>query len=118
MGRPAPGKQLSKDILEEFMMVARGMAARYQPALPGQPRNPYQNETKFLTYAQMAIKCASDLAEYQSPKFKAIAVRVEDVPATAPGPPPEGGDVLPFPRDPVAASRLYLRFMSAVDEKK
>ena len=93
------------------------MAARYQPAPPGQPRNPHQNETKFLTYAEMAIKCASDLAEYQSPKFKAIAVRVEDVPATAPSPPPEAGDVLPFPRDPVAASRLYLQFMSAVDEE-
>jgi hypothetical protein len=65
----------------------------------------------------MAIKCASDLAEYQSPKFRAIAVRVDDIPATAPSLPPEDGSVLPFPRDPVAASRLYLQLMSAVDEK-
>jgi hypothetical protein len=102
------------------MMVARGMAARYQPAPPGQPRKPHQNETKFLTYAEMAIKCASDLAQYQSPKFKAIAVRVEDAPAAAavPGPPAEDdASVLQFPSDPVAASRLYLRFMSAIDQK-
>jgi hypothetical protein len=52
-----------------------------------------------LTYAEFAVKCASELAQYQSPKFKAIAVRVEDVPATAPSPPPEDGDA------PVAARR-------------
>jgi probable HAF family extracellular repeat protein len=78
LGRPPPGKKLGKEVLEEFMMVARGMAAKYQPAPPGQPKKPGQNETKFLTYAEMAIKCASELAPYQSPKFKAIAVRVED----------------------------------------
>jgi hypothetical protein len=101
MGREAPGKKLGKEVLEEFMLVARGMAAKYQPAPPGQPRNPHQNETKFLTYAEMAIKCASDLAEYQSPKFRAIAVRVDDIPPTAPNPPPEPQDPLPF-----APSRL------------
>jgi hypothetical protein len=101
-------------------MVARGMAAKYQPAPPGQPKNPYQNETKFLTYAEMAIKCASDLAQYQSPRFKAIAVRVEDsvtAAAAASKPLAEDENIQQFPNDPVAASRLYLRFMAAVDEK-
>jgi hypothetical protein len=93
------------------------MAARYQPAPPGQPKKPGQNETKFFMWAEFAVNCASDLANYQSPKFKAIAVRAEDVPATAPSPPSEDGNVLPFPRDPVEASRVYLRFMSAVDEQ-
>jgi hypothetical protein len=116
MGRAAPGKRLGKEVLEEFMMIARGMAARYQPAPPGQPRNPHQNETKFLTYAEMATKCASDLAQYQSPRFKAIAVE-DAVTAAAPGSPAEDDDILQFPSDPVAASRLYLRFMSAIDGK-
>ena len=34
LGRPLPGKKLGKEVLEEFMMVAKGMAARYQPAPP------------------------------------------------------------------------------------
>jgi hypothetical protein len=120
MGRPAPGKRLGKEVLEEFMMIACGMAARYQPAPSGQPRNPHQNETKFLTYAEMAIKCTSELAQYQSPRFKAIAVRVEDtVTATAAAskPPAEDENIPQFPNDPVAASRLYLRFMAAVEKK-
>jgi hypothetical protein len=83
LGRPLPGKKLGKEILEEFMMVARGMAAKYQPAPPGQPKQPHQNETKFLTYAEFVVNCAWKLAEYQSPKFRAIAVRVEDIPSTA-----------------------------------
>jgi hypothetical protein len=119
-GKPMPGRKLGKDVLEEFMMVAAGMAARYRPAPPGQPKKPGQNEAKFLTYAEFAVNCAWKLAEYQSPKFRAIAVRVEDVPAAAdvPGPPAENDtSVLQFPSDPVAASKLYLRFMSAIDGK-
>jgi hypothetical protein len=97
LGRPLPGKKLGKEVLEEFMMVAAGMAARYQPAPLGQPKKPGQNETKFLTYAEMAIKCASDLAQYQSPRFKAIVVRVEDAGTAAAGasrPPAEDENTL------------------------
>jgi hypothetical protein len=116
-GQPMPARKLGKEVLEEFMMIGRGLAAKYQPAQPGQPKKPAQNESKFFMWAEFTVNCAWKLAEYQSPKFKAIAVRAEDLPATAPSPPSEDGNVLPFPRDPVEASRVYLRFMSAVDEK-
>jgi hypothetical protein len=44
-GQPMPGRKLGKDVLEEFMMVAAGMAVRYQPAPPGRPKKPGQNES-------------------------------------------------------------------------
>jgi hypothetical protein len=59
------------------------------PAPPGQPKKPGQNEAKFLTYAEFAVNCAWRLAEFQSPKFKAVAIRVEDPVMAAPaGPKP------------------------------
>jgi hypothetical protein len=36
-GQPMPGRKLAKDVLEEFMMIGRSMAGRYQPAAVGQP---------------------------------------------------------------------------------
>jgi hypothetical protein len=34
-GKPMPGRKLAKEVLEEFMMIGRSMAARYQPAAVG-----------------------------------------------------------------------------------
>lgn len=70
------GKKLGKDTLEDFMLVFAGMAAYHQPAPPNAPQNPNENRQMFLEEARLAIQCAKDLAQYQSPTFKAIAVTV------------------------------------------
>lgn len=70
------GKKLAKDVLEDFMFLFAGMAAAYQPLPPGSPvplgREP--NEGKFEKWATLAVKTAADLAKFQSPTFKAVAV--------------------------------------------
>jgi hypothetical protein len=104
-------KKLARDVIEEFMLFFAGTAAYYQPRPPGAAPNPNTDESKFFAYAELAIKCASWLAPYQSPTYRAIEIASPPLSRSAP---PE--DVV-FPRDPVAASRLYLRLMAAVDEK-
>jgi len=70
------GRKLAKEVLDEFMHLFAGMAASTQPLPPGMPvpsgRAP--DEAKFEKYARLAIQCAKDLAAYQSPTFRAIAV--------------------------------------------
>ncbi len=70
------GRKLAKEVLDEFMHLFAGMAASHQPLPSGMPvplgRTP--NEAKFEKYARLAVQCAKDLASYQSPTFRAIAV--------------------------------------------
>lgn len=71
------GKKLAKDVLDEFMHLTAGMAAVYQPLPPGvtvveQGREP--NPEKFWKCVEMVRDFAKELAKYQSPTFKAIAV--------------------------------------------
>jgi hypothetical protein len=84
------GRKLGKELLEEFMNMFGGIAASFQP-LPGVPGQPLTSqdmkrwgastdEPLFEKYAKLALKAASDLADFQSPKF---------APIHAPAPPPE-----------------------------
>lgn len=90
-----PGKKLGKEIIGEFMEMFGGLAAAFQPVslrqVDGMP--PPQLDAKdmeawaksyreplFEKYAKLAAKCASDLADYQSPKMGTVQV---------PAPPPE-----------------------------
>jgi hypothetical protein len=72
------GKKLAKEVLDDFMHLFAGMAAAYQPLPPGMVAPPGKavDETKFLTYAKLAIDTAAELGPYQSPRLKAIAVHV------------------------------------------
>lgn len=73
----AAGKKLGKEVLEEFMMTFAGMAATHQPLPPGtintDPRRE-PDQSLFQTYARLAVETAGKLAEFQSPKFRAIVV--------------------------------------------
>lgn len=60
--------KLAKEYLEEFVIVLYSMAARYQ-AGGKQP-----NEEKYKEWLKLAIDCATKLAPYQSPTFRAIVV--------------------------------------------
>ena len=83
------GRKLGKEVLEEFMNMFGGMAAAFQPqpAVPGQSLTAQDmkrwgastDEPLFEKYAKLALKAASDLADFQSPKF---------APVHAPAPPP------------------------------
>ncbi len=74
--------KLGKEVIEEFMFLFAGMAAFYQPTPPGASKNVNESEGKFVQYATLAVDAAAELAKYQSPTFKAIAVS-----ATPPPPP-------------------------------
>jgi hypothetical protein len=110
--------KLGKDVLEEFMMLFAGMAAAHQPLPAGMPPPPGRtpDETKFLTYARLTVDTAKALADFQSPKFKAIMVAMQ---------PGAGGDQKPpedflrseniiHLKDPTAIARVYQRMVKSV----
>jgi hypothetical protein len=86
----AEGRKLAKEVLDDFMVLFAGMAAHHQPMPRGQAAPPGRepDEAKFEKYARLAIATAADLAPYQSPTFKAIAVMTPQMPTLG------GGDVL------------------------
>lgn len=94
-GKDPKSRKRAVTVLEEFMNLFGGMAAVYQPLPPGQVAPPNSgrapDETKFQTYAKLTIETAGMLANYQSPKFKAVMV--------AAAPPPEQPARAPQPGD-------------------
>ena len=105
----ARGRKLGKEVLYEFMTVFAGMAASVQPAPPGQI-NQHADEAKFQTWATLAVDTAYKLAQFESPKYRAIAVFEQPAP-----PPPRPGDdakVIDI-NDPVALARIYRRVITA-----
>lgn len=108
---PAPvQRKLMRERLEELAEICIGAAAHFQPAGAGQRPNPNENWGEFRQWIEIAIKAADKAADYQSPKYRAIAV------AAAP-PEPKAvskgdGNVIPI-NDPVAAARIYRRIVSA-----
>jgi hypothetical protein len=84
------GRKLGKEVLEEFMNIFGGIAALFQPQpeMPGQPLSSRDmkrwgasaDEPLFDKYAKLALKAASELADFQSLRF---------APVHAPAPPPE-----------------------------
>jgi hypothetical protein len=84
----AQGK-LGKEVLEELMVLFKDMALELQPESREAKRFAAwlksSKEAQFHKYASLAVKAAKDLADFQSPKFKAIEV-------SAPAPTVEGGD--------------------------
>ena len=88
-----PGKKLGKEILEDFANIFGGLAAAFQPVGtgPGGTLNEADlkawaasyKEPLFEKYAKLAAKCASDFADFQSP-------RLSRVQTAAPPPDPKG----------------------------
>lgn len=85
-----PGRKLAKEVLDDLMHTALGMAAKYQPLPAGVvPMNGQKpDEAKFVEYLKLAGGFATDLAPYQSFRFKAVLMSQETPPggsAIAPG---------------------------------
>lgn len=97
--------KLGKDVLEEFMKTFAGMAAYYQPVPEGVavPVGRKPDEGKFLTYAKLTTETAAALANFQSPRFKAIQIMT---PPPNPVPVVRDGNVVTID-DPVALARVY-----------
>lgn len=106
----ATGAKLAKEVIEDFMQFAAGVATTYQPT----KNNETADETKFLVWAKLAVGWATDLAPYQSPTYKAVAV-TEVPPAPAipvPSQIPDGTNVVPL-MDEAAACEARQRMIRA-----
>jgi hypothetical protein len=78
------GKKLGKELIEEFAVMFGGLAAAVQPegtGPNGQVTRPdvlkwigTKQESAFERYSKLALKAATDLAEYQSPKLAPVHV--------------------------------------------
>lgn len=106
------GKKLAKDILEEFMCVFAGMAATCQPLPPGVtivPPGREPNAEAFVVYARLAVDTAAKLAEFQSPKFKAV---MQMAPPAEPPPKQVEGNVVPITTDAESSMRVWRRMIA------
>lgn len=104
--------KLAKDVLEDYVGAFHNIAAFYQNEiakayLAGLP--PKSTDlAAFKQWGGMVVDAADRLADYQSPKFKAIMIQAP--PPSQPAPPlaiGKDGNVIDLPKDPVTLSRLY-----------
>ena len=105
----AIGRKLAKDRLEELTEIFIGAAAYFQPRSSAiGEANQNADWDKFEKWGRLAMDCASKLAPYQSPTFRAIMV-------SAPPPPREEdklGNVISL-SDPIGAARVYRRIVTS-----
>jgi hypothetical protein len=71
----APHQRRAKDVLSEIMHLMMAMARLHQPSAPQHDKNPNEDRTLFDRYILMAMRAASELAPYQSPK--AVIIKEE-----------------------------------------
>jgi hypothetical protein len=110
-GAPAPMQRvLMKDRLCELAEIAIGAAAFHQPSAPGQRENPNANWGEFRAWVELASKIVDKAADFQSPKYRAVLMG--PVPEERPVRPITDGNVIDI-NDPIAASRVYARIVSA-----
>lgn len=100
----AAGRKIAKDVLDDFMTLFAGAAAYYQPKAGNEG---VADETKFLSYATLAIDCAKALAPFQSPTFRSITLQPADPEATTEPLAPQ----LKRAKTPAEISRVYAQLM-------
>lgn len=81
------GKPLAVTVLQKAMEFAEGAVANYRPTTKkeieaGNQKNPEGNHEEFGKWFDRWYKCISTMAEYQTPKMRAM---------DAPTPPPDPG---------------------------
>lgn len=121
MAAEAVHKPLAREVLDQFMHVFAGMAARVQPT----PENAWANQDEFIKWAKLACDTAAELAPFQSPKFKATMfmdprdLRNTGAPAALPPPPNViDGTVVRLKADPLAGARIYLRMLDGDEDER
>ena len=106
------GEVLAKDVLNKLMKIAEGATGLHKPSVDVDEKGkPVKGDwTMFGTWFDRTAFVAKELAKYQSPTFKAIAV--QNVPALPEAPTGPGGKLLELPRDAVSGSRIYQRIVN------
>jgi hypothetical protein len=92
------------------------MATHYRPRPPGEQPNPHADEERFWKFAKFAIHCASVLAPYQSPTFRAIVAPPPPEPDRCDSDKRFGLGEQGGPVDPAEATRIYRRIVTAAFE--
>ena len=104
------GRKSAIEVLDDLMHTAMGMAVKYQPPAPG--AEPIDSQ-KFMEWIQIAGTFAKGLADFQSPKFRAIMVsaptRGQDAAPTI----DQQGNVLDID-DPKQLARAYASMVRRV----
>lgn len=122
-------KELGVDVLERMMRLAEGAASLHRPPTPEQVRGAQAQEDAaaarekreprkifagnwdlFGAWFDRTVFCAKEMAKYQSPTYKAIAVMT---PPPAPALPAKGDNVVRLD-DPQALARVYANRVKAV----
>lgn len=109
----ARGVKLGKEMLEDYMMAFHNQAVVFQPlppgvAIPGRTPDPQQ----FMAWGKLVVETAKELAKYQSPTFRAIAVVAP--PPGSDKPPMISGDNVITIKDAQALSRVYQNMVRQV----
>jgi len=68
------GEKLGKEVLAELMTQFCDMAERARPKYGPNGKLVDGNERDYERWARLVLLCAKELAPYQSPTFKAVAV--------------------------------------------
>jgi hypothetical protein len=101
-------RKLAREELEDLLPIIKGGVAHFQPTVA--PENKAADWPTFKGWLQFYADTLLRLAEFQSPRFKAIAVAM----GTTPTAPPQPGDGVISLDDPVALQRIYERRIRAV----
>lgn len=109
----ARGVKLGKEMLEDYMMAFHNQAVVFQPlppgvAIPGRTPDPKQ----FMEWGKLVVDTAKELAKYQSPTFRAIAVMAPP-PGSEKQPQIAGDNVITI-KDAQALSRVYQNMVRQV----
>lgn len=104
--------KLAKDVLEDYMMAFGSIAAVYQnrvAAQMGVRQEPKPDDLAgFEKWGGLTVTTARALADFQSPKFRALAVNIPPPePVRRPGDDAKVIDI----HDPNATARVYRNFM-------
>lgn len=116
-----PGQKLGKETLRDVRDAMISMAATYQPLAPGikEPapgRHPPDPEM-FFRCITIGLQAARWLAEFESPKFKAVFHADYQMPGAAGQPgddakPVAGAEIIDLKTDVRAAHHTYMRAIS------
>lgn len=100
--RQTAGQRLAIEVLNDVMHAAYGMMAKHQPLAPGEvlAAGRVPNDAEFKEWMRLTREAAGELAPFQSAKFKAVTMSIEQPPG---GTVPESAGVV----RPMSAQEAY-----------
>ncbi|MHB8272699.1 hypothetical protein [Bradyrhizobium sp.] len=111
------GRDLAVTVLERLMNVAEGACGLNRPVpakdlAAGAKENPDGDWGRFGEWFDRTAYCAKELAKYQSPQLKAIAVM--EAPQVVAPVPHRAGDNVVYLDDPAALGRVYSQMVKRI----